>query len=374
MRDWRRLLGVFIGVCIAAAVTALTAQHRPAEPAAGPILSDCDGALQELVIHYVPEAGSVVERTLRRFLGSLPRDVQIHVVCPDRAAFDDLLARLGEVPAELRPVFTEHEMTFWSRDRWLALAPAAAGRPLTLLLPRTEDGEKLWPQRAGDARVGYHLSRALGERVRVERSRLHFDGGDFAADADTVFVAPAVLRRNLQRTVRNAAELVERLSKRLRKRVVLLEEAPEHHVGMYLMPVGGRTVLVGDPRAAAERLGADGKALFSACGGADFSRETQSRFDAVAAQCVEAGYRVVRMPIVPGCDGRTYLTYLNVILDQRDGRRVVYMPVYEDVPALNTAAEGVWRGLGYEVRPVDCSDVYIHFGSLRCLVNVLRRG
>ena len=85
-------------------------------------------------------------------------------------------------------------------------------------------------------------------------------------------------------------------------------------------------------------------------------------------------YRVVRVPIAPGRDGRTYLTYLNAILDHRDGRRIVYMPVFSQAEALNLAAQRAWSNLGYEVRPVNCDACHPHFGSLRCLVNVLSRG
>ena len=35
---------------------------------------------------------------------------------------------------------------------------------------------------------------------------------------------------------------------------MVLEGAPDHHVGMYLMPVGNRTVLVGDPKLAEKLL------------------------------------------------------------------------------------------------------------------------
>ena len=79
------------------------------------------------------------------------------------------------------------------------------------------------------------------------------------------------------------------------------------------------------------------------------------------------------MPVVPDRDGRTYLTYLNVILDDRAGKRVVYMPAYEGADELNAAAASAWEKLGFEVRRVDCTNTYKHFGSLRCLVNVLRR-
>jgi len=148
---------------------------------------------------------------------------------------------------------------------------------------------------------------------------------------------------------------------------------------MYMMPAGNRTVLVGDlslaralllPDAAADGTQAE---LCASGGGADFREATQQQFDSVATQCAALGYRVVRIPVVPARDGKTYLTYLNVLIDGRDGRRVVYMPVYDQVPKLNHAASSVWRGLGYEVRSVNCSSVYTHFGSLGCLVNVLRR-
>ena len=140
-------------------------------------------------------------------------------------------------------------------------------------------------------------------------------------------------------------------------------------MGMFLMPVGGRTVLVGDP-SLARPLCPDDPGI--PCG-ADFSAESQAKFDAVARRCAGVGYRVVRFPVVPGRDMRTWLTGLNAILSERRGRRVVWMPVYRHVPRLNAAAEALWRSVGYEVRPVDCTETYGHAGSLRCLVNVIRR-
>jgi hypothetical protein len=379
MIDWRRIVGGCIGLCVAVAVLALGGRPRAAPPPleAGPLLSDCDGALRELVIQYVPAAGPSVEGTHRSFLSQLPTDVKVHVVCPGRAAFDDLRRRVGAVACELRPVVTGHEMTAWARDRWLALGPQRPGRAVTLLSPRDEAAAELWPQRAGDARIADDLARALGRRVASARSRVYFDGGDFAADDRRVFVTPAVLRRNLQRTVATADELARELAATLRRRVVLLRDAPDHHAGMFLMPVGDSTVLVGDPGLARELLArrgtlAPGPGLTGV--GDDFSDATQQRFDAVAEQCAAAGCRVVRIPVVPGRDHRTYLTYLNAILDERDGRRIVYLPTYAHAPALNEAAATVWQGLGFDVRPVDCTAVYPHFGTLRCLVNVLRRG
>jgi hypothetical protein len=76
---------------------------------------------------------------------------------------------------------------------------------------------------------------------------------------------------------------------------------------------------------------------------------------------------------VPGRDGRTYLTYLNVIIDERPERCVVYLPTFAGFEALNAAAIRRWQLAGYEVQPIDCTTAYPHGGSLRCLVNVLDR-
>ncbi len=373
---YRVPVGVLIGLVASVAVLSRFDGGASVGMVGGPLVSDCDGAIRQLVIHYVPEAAEMALPTYRDFLGRLPPDVTVHIICSDRSAFDEVVGRVGTVECELSPVIVGHAITTWSRDRWLALAPAHDGATTVLLCPRGEQGAEIWPARAGDQRVGDDLAAWLGPRVGCKRSDLFFDGGDFVSDSETVFVTPAVLRRNLQRTVATREQLLARLSAVLRRKVVLLHDAPQHHAGMFMMPVGDRTVLVGDP-AAAERLLADRADVDVAdlCQGEgpDFTAATIARFDAVARQCRSAGYRVVRIPIVPGGDGRTYLTYLNAILDRRDGRRIVYMPVFSAAEALNRAAGKVWAELGFEVRPVNCDACYPHFGSLRCLVNILSR-
>jgi hypothetical protein len=145
---------------------------------------------------------------------------------------------------------------------------------------------------------------------------------------------------------------------------------------MFMAVVGQRRVLVGDPRLAQDLLSslpATSNFLANLPGGPDFSMETQSRFDGVAAQCAASGYQVRRIPVVPARDGRTYLTYCNALLDDQGNRHVVYLPTYRGVETLNAVARATWEQLGYEVRPVDCTDVYRHFGCLHCLVNVLSR-
>jgi N-dimethylarginine dimethylaminohydrolase len=367
------LIGVLLGLAGAAIVLARL-EMRTTRPSGPPfsLLSDCDESIDELVIHYVVEAGDVVGPTYADFLTQLPDDVVVHVVCPRLSAFEDFQRRVGHVDCRLEPVVVGHEMTTWSRDRWLALQ-SEDGRAVRLVCPRSEKGQDAWPARRGDAQIASDLARTLGPHVTEYHSRLYFDGGDFVADNDTVFVTPEVLRRNLQQTVVDRRELIERLEALVNRQVVLLDVAPPHHAGMFMMAVGEQTVLVGDPLAAQRILRQAPASDPSNSLDADFSPETVAKFQAVADQCQRAGYRVVRIPVVPGRDGRTYLTYVNVMIDQRGRSRTVYMPVFDGVARLNEAAAEVWRQLGYQVKPVDCTRCSRHFGSLRCLVNVAKR-
>jgi len=366
-----RAVGVVLGIGLAAGLMALEHTWRGSpRPEYGPLISDCDGALERLVIHYVSGALEITGQPCRDFLRQLPDTVTVTVVCPDEAAFAEFANAVGDVATHLEPLCVRHDMTSWSRDRWLAMAPRGPGEPPTLLAPDRETGGDIWPARKGDGRVAADLAGDADAGLTWQRSPLLFDGGDFVADAEIVLVSPQVLLRNVGMTVATAEELHEVLTRILQRRVVLLPHAPRHHAGMFAMPVGGGRALVGDPEAAATVLERTGQKPPDF---ADFSPQTRRAFEHVAEACREAGMDVYRIPVVPGKDGRTYLTYVNAILDERDGQRTVYMPVYNLAPSLNSAATAVWERLGYAVRPVDCSTTYRHGGSLRCLVNVLRR-
>jgi hypothetical protein len=381
MFRWQTALGAAIGLAAGLAILALTG-GRPNGPAAsGPILSECDGRMRELVVQYEPSSREVVAAAYHDFLGALDSDVTVHVVCPDAAAYDDFESLAGIVRCHLIPIFTHHPITTWSRDRWVALTPASPSGATTIWSPRGETADKIWPARAGDERVGQDIAAALGSAARAVRSDLYFDGGDFLSDNDNVFVVPRVLKRNLQHTVAGREEFLSALANAVKRRVILLDESPDHHAGMFMASVGGHLMLVGDPKLGKKLLPAQFQAedragseeYMNLPGGPDFTAATQHQFDAVAEQCAAAGYRVTRIPVVPARDGRTYLTYVNVLLDRDGERRIVYMPYYRGAEALNAAGRAVWEQLGFEARLVDCTATYRQYGCLHCLVNVLRR-
>lgn len=353
-------------------VLSLSGGRITAANPSGPMLSECDGSIREIVIQYVAGADMVVP-VYRDFLSQLPADVQVDVVCPDQTSFDELRERLHEIDCALHPILTGHAMTAWSRDRWVALTPNHPGDSITLLTPKEESAADVWPARAGDERIAFDLANQLAPRIVASRSPLAFDGGDLLADSNSVFVTGALIHRNVGVTVSNRAQLLAELRSELRRNIVLLDDCPDHHAGMFMMAVADHTMLIADPSLAALYGQLDSASFPALPGGPDLSDKTRQKLNAIAAQCQALGYKVVRIPTLPANDGKTYLTYVNVITDLRAGRRIVYLPIYRGAESLNDAAERVWREIGYEVHPVDCTSTYTFFGNLHCLVNVLRR-
>jgi hypothetical protein len=161
MFRWQTLVGSMIGLASGGAILVLISSPERRLAPSGPVLSECDGHLRVLVLQYEPTAKEIVVPVYRDFLRALDRDVGVHLVCPDRAAFEDFLAAEGQVPCSVTPVLAAHPMTAWSRDRWVALAPATVGAATTLWSPRGEAGQEVWPARAGDERIGTDLAAAL---------------------------------------------------------------------------------------------------------------------------------------------------------------------------------------------------------------------
>jgi hypothetical protein len=372
MLKFPAILGVVIGLCAAVIVISTISGKQNSTITAAPVISECDGALKELVIHYV-RGGDAVLPVYQQFLPLLSRVTTVHVVCPEQADFDELRDALPKFACRLDAILTHHEMTAWSRDRWVALPGANEGEPTTLLAPRGENSAASWPARAGDQQVAFDIARALSSRFSALRSELNFDAGDFLSDGGTVFVTSSVLHRNLNQTVASRDELVDILHRELHAKIVLMDDSPDHHAAMFMTVAAGRTMLIADPRIARDLLPSDAAILATLPGGPGFSSETQCRLDAIALRCRSLGCTVVRIPTLPAMDRKTYLTYVNVLSEMRDGKKIVYMPVFRGAEALNDAAERTWRGIGYEVHRIDCTSTYGLFGNLHCLINVLHR-
>jgi hypothetical protein len=361
-------LGVLLGMLLAASAPVF----QRARILTGPMLPEHGGTIRQLVMQY-SKGSEFVWPVYRQFLQYQAPSVTVYMVCPGSDDFSEIRREIGDVRCNIAPIYTGHPITTWARDRWVELEPAAAGGTRTLLAPKGELQQEIWPQREGDSHVAEVLGRTLSPGIRAIRSDLYFDSGDFLADERFIFATPAVLRRNLQHTVADREELTKTLEHDLRRRVIFMDDAPDHHAGMYMMAAGNGRMVVGDPSLGARRVAMDDASLDAMDGGPDFGAETQRHFDSVANTAAGLGYQVIRIPTVPGRDGKRFLTYVNVIMDVRDGRPIVYMPTYRDQPKLNAAARSVWETMGYEVIAIDCSSLWAQGGTLHCLVNVLDR-
>jgi hypothetical protein len=77
--------------------------------------------------------------------------------------------------------------------------------------------------------------------------------------------------------VADRAELIEQLQHDLHREVAVMDDAPDHHAGMYMMAAGDGRMIVGDPSLGASLLAADASSLAPMEGGPDFSERYGSR-------------------------------------------------------------------------------------------------
>lgn len=372
------LLGAALGLAAALLVLGYVSLRAPRHDA--PMLSDVGGPVRSVVMQYA-HGSDFVAPVFRQYLAWQSPDFTAYLACPAQADFDEITTLIGPVKCRLVPLFTGHDQTAWSRDRWVALTAADPKLPVLLLSPKGEMGAENWPPRAGDSHIGEDLARLAPDQFTARRSELFFDGGDFLADSTNVFATRALLERNLQHTVTTRENLLSAIAQDLHLNPILLDQGPAHHAGMFMMCTGPdpqnpsrRVMLVADPSLAKPLYNASPESDAAFTGGPDFSPETQQRYDFVARACQDSGYRVVRLPVVPAAAGKMYLTYVNVILDRTPaGQPLVYMSTFAGQEKLNAAATAAWQSLGYEVRPIDCTPVWQLGGTLHCLVNVFRR-
>lgn len=373
MTPLRFAVATAVGIALAAAALARGERaERPAPVFA--LLADDEGALDEVVMHYVPELEPAFAASYEDFLTSLAPDTRVVFVVRrgDRGKLDAFLDERWH--GRSRVVEVAGPLGIWSKDRALVLREAGASIELLIPAhPRAGDGS-----RPGDWAIVPAMAAALGD-VRTHELPIAFDAGDFAVSRDRVVFDVNSFARNRARGVRTPSDLGDRVRALFGRDAVMLGsevgDVPRHHLSMY-MALLGDVALVGDPRAGRAIVGdayVPGEANVETKEPlrADFRPETLARFDRAASDLAAAGYRVVRVPTVP-FDDKTYFAYTNGVYETRDGDRIARVPSF-GVDALDVAARRVYESLGWRVIPIASRDVYPMHGTIGCLVNVLRR-
>jgi hypothetical protein len=336
------------------------------------LVSDAHGGLEGICIHYRADFAPYGLDVYSDFFGALGRNVRVHVVVEEQADFtaleDALAAR--DVPGlqRLSPIVTGFTISAWAKDRFGTMS--RGGRAIIAVPPALS---MPGGPRGNDERVPELLYKRLSG-VEYEVLPFNFEGGDLLSDEDCVYVAANFLARNQPLDRDGRAELLERIGRCFGKQVIPLGTdpagVPDHHIGMYLTPLGDNRVAAADPDLGLQLLGRDG---LSHCG---VDVETDPKryipFSNVIEQLRDEGIEVVRIPMLLTKTPRVYVTYNNAICERVNGTKRIYMPVY-GIPELDGAATARFEEQGWEVHPVRVESVYRCTGSLRCLVGVIKR-
>lgn len=354
---------------------------RSADPLAdgGAVPPDIGGRITELLLYYDPTMQTELAPLYRDLFRSLGNDLLLRVITPDSAASLDFAERwapaaLGE-GREVEVVSVGMPLTIWARDRCIARQSRSLLRRATSFVPADERGN---PEEKRNDRMVQALLSLAGMLPGIYSSPLQLEGGNVVANTRHVFVGANVIddNRALHQSGRLPAEL-----RRLFGRPYILVGGPNGqtpwcHVDMYLTPIDDRTVLVGSP-ALGERLLMQAAAAGDATsalllGDREACADLEPLFEAAVESVRSRGYRVLRSPVVVDRAGDWMITYNNVLLERRGGKRVAYVPTYR-VPVLDAAAEGLYAELGFEVHAIDVTGVFALGGALRCVANVTER-
>lgn len=360
------------------------------------LVPDTGGTIRFVALQVVPEASSRPQIEIIRGLAA----AHALLVCgsaPLAASVRRALTRARVPRSRYTVIQSEHpDLTLWARDTFASTSDEA-GRP-TLLLPARSDLDTS----EADRRVPYLIGPHIPPYAQVVQSNYYFEGGNVVSDETWTFIGHDVIADNEPEDGSRADR--HRVRRRLRdvfgREIRVIGSAgsppPLDHIDMFLTPLGGGRVLVGDPLAAVTTLlaipwerWAHYESRFNrpsakAYGGPPFSLfevvernaapELAGWFNGLAARLAADGLEVFRMPLLI-CDDEQQLpiiSYNNVVQELGPGGPRVLLPRYR-IDELDEEAQRRWEALGREVHAVDLSKTLDLHGAVRCLTQVITR-
>lgn len=375
----------YITLLTAALCVSVAAANPPATqpaPSPGTVLVDSAGTIEEIVLHYLPDFAVELAPLYTDLFEALPVEVRIQVICPNTDAVAEFESEWGDAECRrgrhVQVIDVDRPITVWARDRRIARHMPFSDKPAATLVPNA--CEEYGDDHRNDLLTSFLLEQQ-GVAGPCLDTLLHIEGGNVVANDRHVFVGANVFEENDLQGLSGAHVNRELLRVLGRPFVAVGDErqrVPWSHVDMYLTPVDNETILLGSSAVAYMLLANHPEALAPLCDLIDDDTTLQQLanrghlLDSVAEQLGTYSYDVYRLPVLIDPHEDWMVTYNNVLLEERDGRRVVYLPVYE-IPLLDQAAEAVYRGLGFDVHPINVSGIFEHGGTVRCIANVIAR-
>ncbi len=292
-------------------------------------LSPTNGPIAQLLL-AAPNADPVHRLALAGVARLFGGQVRYRVVAP-RETFAPIAEALrGAGAREVAHIPALARITPWVRDPVLVLRTPAglAWAPAATL------------DRAGDTDIVSWAARA--DPALTTHPALPFAGGNLVMHGAHVFVGgPADALPADWRAVASGTLTPGPWAGR---------GQPLYHLDLYF-------AVVGPPAAPVLVVGAVPPPSAGLPGGVRGENELRAALDAVATDLMREGFAVRRVPVLrirdPDDGAPLLVTYTNVLLDQRAGRPVVYLPRYGGVlpglAALDGAAAAVFHDLGYAV-------------------------
>jgi len=378
-RALRRVLwapALFGGLALAVSAHAV----RTADPA-GAVVPDNHGTIDEITIHYDETLSAELVPFYRDLFASLGDDVHVKVLCAGREPMlqfaDTWAPAVTGRGRTLELINTGLEMTVWARDRVVA----RQSRDLSMVLPSfvpiaryDYDDSKLNEVDANLALAALNLAPPIMPTL------VRLEGGNIVASRHHAFIGVNVLEENPEVGFENGG-LLRQLDAITGLSVVPVradeDDVPWCHVDMYLTPIDDRTLLVADMNLGLTLMRLDSSAAEGPCGEEqepliNASTWVPEQLDEIAVRMGRLGFAVGRLPAFVDPAGAWMVTYNNVLIEERDGRKRVLMPVY-GLPALDEVAARTYAAFGFEVATIDVTGLYDRGGALRCIVNVTRR-
>ena len=341
-------------------------------PAGTAVVRDDGGAIASVFVCYDNTFYTNVSRLFTDLFKKLPVDVQLQVGCSDEASMDFFEQEWGSYEkARGRDVVAlnaKKPLTVWARDRQVALQ-GPAGKIRVSLAPRPPDDSKIYLYERALPKV--RLAKGLVDRVGY--MPFFVEGGNVASNGRHVFIGNNFIEHN-QEELPSATALEEEMESLLGRDVFFVRDyagkVPHEHLDMFMTPLDSKTILLADLKEGNKLLEAQEgrKPLASMSANPVKQRQLTEIGEILEMQ----GYTVRRIPAVFHSNNQWAVTYNNVLMERRNGEKVVYMPTY-GFPVMDKAAASVYRELGFRVETIDVSQVFRGGGALRCVVNVTLR-